>query len=114
MPFFEVRSYHFKPELFEAYKDWARNEAVPFISNKMDMVGFWVDLPNEPPVVIGEVPDPLGHANITWIIRFNDRAHCDQVWKDILGSDEWKDLFSRVPGGPAGYLRIESRFMDSL
>jgi hypothetical protein len=32
----------------------------------------------------------------------------------LFASPEWEDIFSRVPGGLASYLRIETRFADAL
>ena len=40
---FEIRCYHYLPEKFEAYKKWAIDEAVPFLKENLDVVGFWID-----------------------------------------------------------------------
>jgi hypothetical protein len=37
---FEIRNYHFNPALFEAYKEWAKAEAIPYIAQQLDVVGF--------------------------------------------------------------------------
>jgi hypothetical protein len=110
---FEIRRYHFNPALFAAYREWAKGEAVPYLARELDLVGFWVS--NEEPAQIkGEPQDKLGSANVTWIIRWEDRAHRDRVWQRILSDPYWKDIFSRVPGGPASYLRMEAQFAESI
>jgi hypothetical protein len=110
---FEIRNYHFNPELFEAYKAWAKAEAIPYISQHLDLVGFWVST-HDAPEVRGTPQDTLGTANITWIIRWRDLAHRDDVLARVLSNPEWQDCFSRVPGGRASYLRIEAKFAESL
>ena len=55
---FEIRCYHYLPEKFEAYKKWAIDEAVPFLKENLDVVGFWVDN-GLPPEITGE--DPADH-----------------------------------------------------
>lgn len=62
----------------------------------------------------GAAQDALGSANITWIIRWRDMAHRDEVWSGIFASPEWKEMFARVPGGAASYLRLEAKFAESL
>lgn len=110
---FEIRNYHFNPELLEAYKDWVRNEAHPLLSKQLDIVGFWTSTGPQSEVSVG-TPDQLGSPTVTWIVRFRDRAHRDETWAKITDSAEWKDVFSRVPGGPSSYARIESIFSESL
>ena len=39
---FEIRNYHFNPDLFEGYKTWAKAEALPYLSPRLDIVGFWL------------------------------------------------------------------------
>ncbi len=110
---FEIRNYHFNPALFESYKQWAKSEATPYLFSKLDIVGFWVNTSDEPEVR-GQPQDDLGSANITWIIRWNDMEHRNRVLPDVLSSPEWQTIFTRVPGGRASYLRIESKFAESL
>ncbi len=110
---FEIRRYHFDPALFTAYKKWAKGEAVPHLYRHLDIVGFWVNT-NEPVQIKGEPQDTLGSANVTWIIRWKDRAHREAGWKEFLSSPEWKDIFLRVPGGPTSYLRMEAQFAESI
>ncbi len=110
---FEIRNYHFNPDLLGAYKEWAKAEAIPHLSQKLEVLGFWVNT-NDAPEVNGEPQDKLGSANVTWIIRWRDLAHRNDGMPRVLSSPEWKDLFSRVPGGMASYLRIEAKFAESL
>ena len=109
----EIRNYHFNPALFTEYKEWARTGAVPYLSERLDVLGFWVAT-NDPPEVRGEPLDKIGAANVTWIIRWNDLAHRNKVLPRVLTSPEWKEIFSRVPGGSASYIRREARFAESL
>src|SRR6266481_4850202 len=64
------------------------------------------------PEVNGAPQDHLGTANVTWIIRWRDLAQRNEVLPRVLSSPVWQDIFSRVPEGPASYLRIEAKFAD--
>ena len=79
----------------------------------MDVVGFWVNT-GEPAEVVGEPRDALGPSNVTWIIRWRDLGQREQDWAAALAAPEWEEIFSRVPGGPASYLRLESKYAESL
>ena len=46
----EIRSYHYDPAKFEAYKVWAVEEAVPFLKANLDIIGFWMDNGTPPEV----------------------------------------------------------------
>jgi hypothetical protein len=110
---YEIRNYHFRPDLFEPYKVWAKTEAMPYLGAQMDVVGFWITTA-DPPEILGAPTDHLGTANVTWIIRWRDIAHRNEAWAAVLESPEWKDIFSRVPEGMPSYLRIEAKFTESL
>jgi len=110
---YEIRNYHFNPELFEDYKTWARNEAGPYLRDNLDIVGFWVDR-GIPAEINGEPMDALGSANITWIIRWEDMAQRESQFEATLTSPEWTDIFSRVPGGIDSYRRREAKFFEEL
>ena len=110
---FEIRNYHFNPALFAAYKEWAKAEAIPYLSRKLDVVGFWFST-NDAPEINGEPQDTLGSANVTWIIRWRDLTDRNDVRSRVFSSPEWQDIFSRVPGGRASYLRTEAKFAESL
>ena len=110
---YEIRNYHFEPELSSAYKKWAVDEAIPHLSRKLDIVGFWVST-SDPPEVLGQPHDALGVANVTWIIRWDDLEQRGSVLPPIFASPEWEDIFSRVPGGMGSYRRIEAKFAESL
>lgn len=111
--FYEIRNYHFNPELLDAYKTWARTEALPYMSGQLDLVGFWANT-DAAPEVGGETLDPLGSANLTWIIRWESAAARDETWAHIKADPAWQAIFSRVPGGTASYLRVEAKFAESL
>jgi hypothetical protein len=53
---FEIRNYHFNPDLFDGYKTWAKAEALPYLSQRLDIVGFWLNT-NDPPEIGGEPQD---------------------------------------------------------
>jgi hypothetical protein len=110
---YEVRNYHFQPELLEAYKGWARNSAIPYLSRRMDVVGFWVNTTDKPEIN-GEPMDKLGPANVTWVIRWRDLDHRNTDWPAALTGAEWEDVLSRVPGGLGSYLRTEAKFAEAL
>ncbi|HLZ83434.1 MAG TPA: hypothetical protein VKQ54_07680 [Caulobacteraceae bacterium] len=110
---YEIRNYHFKPELLEAYKHWAKTRAVPHLSKELDVVGFWANNADAPEVN-GEPHDKLGVANVTWIIRWKDLAQRNDVLPRVLASPAWEEIFSHVPGGRSSYLRIEAKFADAL
>jgi hypothetical protein len=110
---FEIRNYHFNPDLFEAYKEWGKAEAIPYLSQQLDVLGFWAST-NDAPEIRGELQDKLGSANLTWIIRWRDLAQRNDVLPRVLSNPEWQDIISRVPGGRASYLRTEAKFAESL
>ena len=109
---YEIRNYHFEPTLLEQYKAWAKSEAIPHLSQRMDVVGFWVNT-QDAPQVNGEPQDSLGSANVTWIIRWSDLARRNDVW-DGLAEPTWQAIVSHVPGGRTSYRRIEVKFADAL
>jgi hypothetical protein len=110
---YEVRNYHFKPELLGQYKAWARTKAVPHLSKELDVLGFWAN-GDDAAEVNGEPHDALGVANVTWIIRWRDLAHRNEVLPKVLASPEWEAIFAHVPGGRSSYLRVEAKFAESL
>ncbi len=110
---YEIRNYHFRPDLFEAYKAWAKAEALPYLGTQLDILGFWTTS-KHPPEIGGAPQDDLGTANITWIIRWRDMAHREDAWPRLQANPEWQAILGRVPGGMASYLRLEAKFADSL
>ncbi len=110
---FEIRNYHFNPDLFDEYKEWARTSATPYLLANLDLVGFWVksDIESE---VNGRPLDDLGSANVTWIIRWENIEQRNAQFPQVLSSPEWNEIFSHVPGGPQSYLRTEAKFSTEL
>ena len=47
---FEIRNYHVQPDLLKAYKAWGQAEAIPYLSQQLDVVGFWINT-NDAPVI---------------------------------------------------------------
>ncbi len=110
---YEIRNYHFKPELFEAYKQWAKEKALPFLDRELDLVGFWASTDAETEVT-GAPMDELGSANITWIIRWPDRETRDATFGSVFTGDAWGEVFKDVPGGLESYIRMEAKFTEPL
>ena len=112
---FEIRSYHFEPARFEDYKVWAKTQAVPYIRTKMDVVGFWVSNGMEPEYGGSATRDEnVPPANVTWVIRWRDRAHRDEVWTAFRLDPNWVAILARVPGGRPSYLRTEAKFAAAI
>jgi hypothetical protein len=110
---FEIRNYHFRPDLIEAYKVWAKAEAIPHLAQQLEVVGFWINT-NDAPEIDAAPQDKFGSGNVTWIIRWRDLAHRNDILPRVLSSPTWQDIFSRVPGGESSYLRVEAKFAESL
>ena len=109
---FEIRNYHFDPDLFEDYKAWAKSKALPFLDRELDLVGFWATEGDAE--ITGAEMDALGSANITWIIRWPDRTTRDETMATVFTGDEWGAIFEHVPGGISSYKRMEAKFTENL
>ena len=108
---YEIRNYHFDPERFDEYKAWAKDKALPFLSKELDLVGFWAGDDSE---VVGAPMDDMGSANITWIIRWPDRATREEVFDRVFTGEAWGEIFSEVPGGLESYKRMEAKFTEDM
>ena len=110
----EIRSYHYDPDKFEAYKKWAVEEAVPFLKANLDLVGFWLDN-GTPAEVSGSRPMDmeLGSANITWAIRWDSTEARQKGFDEVLGGDGWQAIWARHPDAN-GYLQMEARFTEEV
>ncbi|NOX50010.1 MAG: hypothetical protein GXP16_05665 [Gammaproteobacteria bacterium] len=115
---YEIRNYHFDPARLPQYKQWANSKALPFLQRELDLVGFWVNTDSPPQVLEAETnniaQDELKSANITWIIRWSNRETRDETMARVFSGEEWKGIFSTVPGGLASYFRREAKFTESL
>ena len=112
-PVYEVRSYHIDPAHLEDYRTWITGHGLPYLRRELDVVGFWIDVGIEPDIR-GAVLDPTATPNVTWIVRWPSKADRDERMPQVLGSPEWQEIFARLPGGGANYLRIEVRFLSGL
>ena len=110
---YEVRNYHFRSDLFEEYKIWAKATAVPYLASKLDLVGFWVNTAG-PVDVQGEPQDRLGPSNVTWVIRWRDLAQREADWAATLATPEWEHILATVPGGVTSFQRVEFKFAEAL
>ena len=111
---YEVRDYHIRPDLFEAYKVWGAI-AVPVLRELFDVVGVWFDDAGLEPEIKGSDPinAAIGLANVTWIIRWRDKATRDVELEKAFQSDAWKAVWAQHPD-PGGYLQSSSRFMSAI
>ena len=111
---FEVRDYHYRPDLIDAYRKWAE-DAVVVLRRKLDVVGFWVDQGELAPEIRGSKPvnSAIGEANVTWIIRWPSKAARDETMKTAFAGPDWEAVWKRHPD-PDGYLQVSSRFMSAL
>ena len=111
---FEIRNYHYDPEKFDLYKAWAIEEAVPYLREQLDLVGFWVDN-GESPQLSGSDPRPGKHgsANITWIIRWDSMDARNEGHATVFKGEGWKAIWANHPDA-GGYLQMEARFMDEI
>ena len=112
---YEIRNYHFDPALFDEYKVWSREIAAPYFRSKMDIVGAWFK--NDMPCIHGgsKIKDVNEEpANFTWVIRWKDREERDRTWEDAGQSDEWRQVFSKTPGGNKSFLRTEVKFAEEM
>lgn len=108
---YEVRDYHYRPDLWEAYRRWVE-EAEAILRDRFDVAWFGFDA-GIPGHLHGSAPvdHPLGPPNVNWIIRWESMEHRDRGWDALLSDPEWTDLWSRHPD-PDGYLTVAVRFME--
>jgi hypothetical protein len=111
---FEIRSYHYDPDQFDAYKKWAVEEAAPFLKANLNVVGFWLDNGTASELA-GSDPTPHKHgaANVTWIIKWESEEDRATGLKEVFAGDGWKDIFSKHPDAD-GYLQTEARFAEEV
>lgn len=109
---YEIRNYHYEPTLMAEYKVWAQNDALPYIRDNMDLLGFWINI-DEPPQVNGKPQDDLGSATVTWIIKWEDMATRHDVMGKVFATDDWNKIMGRNPG-VENYLRTEAKFAEAL
>jgi len=111
---YEVRDYHYRPDLIGAYRTWAE-EAVQVLRAHLDVVGFWVDEGTYEPLVKGSDPfdSPIGHANVTWIIRWESREAREVGYPKAFSGSDGAALVAKHPD-INGYRQTSARFMDAL
>ena len=110
----EVRDYHYRRDIFDAYKDWAK-EATHVLRRHLDVVGFWFDEGQIDPEIEGTDPinSPIGSANVTWVIRWENKAVRDARMERVFSGQEWQALWSRHPD-PNSYPQASARFMEEI
>ena len=111
---YEIRNYWIDPAHFDEWIKWFRMKAAPFFRAQWDIVGF--GLSNDiPPSYGGSQPESKGTpANLTWIIRWDDKEQRDEGWKNLRVADEWTKVLAQRPGGSEWLLHIEAKFTNSI
>ncbi len=111
---YEIRDYHYRPDLFAAYRKWA-DAAVPVLRKHLDVVGFWVHDGATPAEITGANPQksPIGEANVTWVIRWQSKAARDVAMKTAFAGDDWQAVWAQHPD-PNGYVQVSARFMEGM
>ena len=109
-PVYEIRDYHYRSGRMDAYRDWARL-ATKVLGDRMDLVGFWVDV-GIPGNVMGSDPMDLTHGppNVTWIIRWENMEQRETVWDALWEDPEWSAVWADHPGYD-DYLHMSVRFL---
>ena len=109
----EIRDYHYRPDRVDDYRVWAE-QAVDFFGDRWDLVGWWMDS-GEEPLLMGEDPMDLRHglANITWMLRWDDREQREAEWAALREDPEWMKLRDQHPGFD-GYHQMAVRFMEEV
>ena len=109
---YEIRNYYFEPTLFAQYREWAKTQAMGYLREHLNVIGFWMN--NATPCEIrGVEMDRLGPANITWIIGWADIDQRAETMARVFATPQWNAIFAHVPGGIASYLRMESKFAEA-
>ena len=109
---YEIRNYWYEPARLADYREWVGAEGLPYLRKHLDIVGFWIT--NDEPAEVDVTPmDELGHANVTWIIRWPDIETRHATLPLVLRSDEWQAVFANSPGR-TNYRRVEVRFADGI
>lgn len=111
----EIRDYTIDPAWLDAYRDWARDHAVPWLmAGDLDVIDFWVDDGNEA-LVGGSSPSvsPNGQPNVCWIIRWPSREARDDGYAAFIEDPGWQEVWARHPN-PKAYLQTNVRFMRSV
>jgi hypothetical protein len=110
----EVRDYTIDPAWFDAYRDWARELAAPWLKANLDVIDFWCDDGQEA-LVSGSAPSvsPNGQPNVCWIIRWPDRRAREAGFEDFRSNPDWQAIWARHPN-PDAYRQINVRFLRSV
>ena len=109
---YEIRNYHYEPSLMTEYRAWARDDALPYLREKLDLVGFWINT-DDPVQVDGAPLDELGSATVTWIIRWPDIDSRNDTMGKVFVSEDWDAIAKKNPGRQH-YHRIEVKFADEF
>ena len=111
---YEIRDYHYRPDIIDRYKKRAE-DAVIVLRDKLDVVGFWIDEGQIEPEISGTdtIDSPIGSANVTWIIRWDDKATRDATMGTAFTGEAWEAVMAKHPD-PDGYRQVSSRFMEEM
>jgi hypothetical protein len=111
---YELRDYFVEPSAMQAYGKWVSELAVPYIRKHLDLVGFWIAT-DDPVQVTGAALDPIGAANVTWVLRWADVDERNRRMGECFGpgAAEWAGIVGQHPGRQH-YRRIQSRYARGL
>ena len=109
----EIRDYTIEKEWWDQYKEWAEI-AVPWLKEHLDVIDFWIDDGIEAEL---DGSDPQisihGQPNVTWVIRYDDKADRDRKFNAVQEHPEWQEIWSKHPNENA-YIVMNARFMKCL
>ena len=110
--FYEIRDYHYRRDIFQDYKRWAEQLAVPVLRKHLDVVGFWLDSGSTPEITGSDpIESPIGSATVTWIIRWPSKQAREAGLARLVDAEDWKQVWAQHPDAD-GYLQMSARFME--
>ncbi len=88
---YELRQYWIGKDHFEEWQDWLETKAGPLLQGEFGfrLVGFWKVDNTE-----GDLDED--HPSVVWMVAWNSREECDQVWDDVVASDGWTNITEGV------------------
>ena len=101
-------------EWFDEYVYWAENHFMPYGSERIEIIDFWVST-GEEAIVEGTNPivSPNGQPNITWVAKYSNREERDAFFANLDVDPEWEKVWSKHPN-PDAYIHSNARFFGSV
>lgn len=111
---YEIRNYWIDHEHFDEWIGWFREHAAPFFRRTMDIVGIYPGLEVQHSYSGSNPRDDIIPANLTWIIRWEDKDQRDKGWMGLRDNEEWQMVLAQRPGGSEYLKMIEAKFAESI